>query len=205
MTIINGYATLAEYKAYIAVRGLAGTVGTDASDDTVIEDLIQAASRYIDRQSGRRFYADSVDTAYYYTAQNEYEMELPDFKSITTVSVDYNNVRSYTDLAAGDWEALPDNYSAEGDPITGIAILPTSAAWFPIWRKGVKVTGKRGYPSVPDDIKETCLAIAQNVYANRSGQSSNGRISVTAGGVVIRPEDVPPMAMSIIKSYRIMT
>src|SRR5574343_470041 len=180
MAITNGYATLAEYKAYIATRGLAGAVGTDASDDAVIEDLIEAASRQADTLSGRRFYADSSDTAYNYTG-------------------------SYTALTASDLEALPDNYTAEGKPIRGLAILPTSSAWFPTYRRGVKITGKRGFPAVPDDIKEAVLETVVNVYSARSGNTSAGRMTVTAAGVVIRPDDIPEFAMTIFKSYRILT
>lgn len=202
MAITNGYATLDEYKNYIAVRGLSGAVGDDVSDDSVIEDLIEAVSRFIDRQSGERFYVDSSDTVYYYTAQEGYEMRLPSFASITTVAVDYNNTRTYTNLTASDWEALPDNYLAEGKSINGLAILPTSSAYFPTWRRGIKVTGKRGWSAVPPDIKDACLSAVQNIYSNRSGQVSSGRINVTASGIVVRPEDVPPMAMATIKSYR---
>lgn len=205
MAITNGYATLAEYKAYMAMRGLAGSVGTDASDDAVIEDLIEAVSRYADVTTGRRFYIDTNDTIYYYDAKQNYEIRLPDFGSITTVAVDYANTRTYTNLAASDWEALPVNYSAEGNPITGLAILPTSAAYFPTSRSGVKITGKRGYPSVPNDIREATLETVANIYSARSGQSNSGRISITASGVVLRPEDVPDFAMAIFKSYRILT
>lgn len=55
---------------------------------------------------------------------------------------------------------------------------------------------------VQDDIRETCLQITQNVYALRSGQSSAGRITVNAAGIVIRPEEVPSMAQAVIQSYR---
>jgi len=53
-----------------------------------------------------------------------------------------------------------------------------------------------------EDIKSAVLQIVGNMYANRSGQSSSGRITVTAAGVVIRPEDVPPMAAATINRYR---
>jgi hypothetical protein len=62
MTTLNAYATLAEYKSWIAVRG--GSVSTDASDDAVIEILLRSASRYIDSQTVRQFYP-SVETRYY--------------------------------------------------------------------------------------------------------------------------------------------
>jgi hypothetical protein len=206
MSISNGYATLTEYKAYISMRGLAGATGTDASDDAVIEDLIEAVSRFADRTTGRRFYADASDAAYYYDPKDSRIIEdLPDFKSITTVSVDYQGQRSYTDLAGSDWEALPLNYSAEGKPIRGIAILPSATAYLPTYRAGVKITGKRGFPAVPDDIKEAVIETVSNIYAARSGQTSQGRISVTASGVVIRPDDVPDFAMAIFQSYRFLT
>jgi len=204
MTITNGYATLAEYKAWIAVRGLAGSVGTDTSDDASIEILIESASRYLDLQTGRRFYPDSTNTTYYYQARDAGTVVLPDFASITTVSVDYSNTRTYTDLTATDWEALPDNYSAEGLPITGLAIVPTSSQYFPVQRKGVKVLGKRGRLAAPTDVKEAVLSITQSLYGARSGQSSAGKMTVTAAGVVIRPEDVPAFAQKIISHYRNM-
>lgn len=54
MNLANSYATLADYKAYVVARGQTAT--TDATDDGVIQDLLNAASRYIDLQTHRRFY-----------------------------------------------------------------------------------------------------------------------------------------------------
>jgi hypothetical protein len=169
--------------------------------------MIGSASRYIERQTGRRFWKDSSDADYYYQAEDSESVKLPDFASITTVAVDYNNVRSYTALTVStDYDLLPDNYSAEGLPITGLAISPLSSyGYFPVQRKGIKVTGKRGWASVPTDIKDACLEIVQNIYSSRSGQASSGRISVTASGVVIRPDDVPDYAQRIIAHYRMLT
>lgn len=62
MTTLNAYATLAEYKNYVTARGQTST--TDATDDAVIELLLKMASRYIDEQTGRRFYP-FVQTRYY--------------------------------------------------------------------------------------------------------------------------------------------
>ena len=200
--ITNGYATVDDYHAYIAVRGLEGAVGADASDDSVIEVLLEAVSRYFDRETGRRFYVDLVDGVYYFEAKDPYEVKLPDFASITTVSVDFNNTRSYTDLATSDYDTLPDNHTADGLPITGLAISPVSTQYFPTQRRGIKVTGKRGWSSVPTDVKDATLAIAQNLNSTRSGQASSGQVSVTAAGVVIRPSDVPEFAQRIIMHYR---
>lgn len=62
MTTLNAYATLAEYKSYTLARG--GTASTDTADDAIIESLLRAASRLIDRYTGRRFYP-SIETHYF--------------------------------------------------------------------------------------------------------------------------------------------
>ena len=54
MTQRNVYATLAEYKAFGVSRGQ--TASTDTADDAVIEDLLEAASRYMDEKTARWFY-----------------------------------------------------------------------------------------------------------------------------------------------------
>ncbi len=52
MAITNGYCTLAELKASLAI--------TDSVDDTPLEAAVTAASRMIDDYTGRFFYADGT-------------------------------------------------------------------------------------------------------------------------------------------------
>jgi hypothetical protein len=204
--ISNGYATLAEYKSWVAVRGLTGTVGTDTSDDAVIEMMIEAASRHIDHETSRRFYLNGSDETRYYTTDEAYEVEIDPLASITSVSVDYSGVRSYTALTATDYDLLPANAALDGQPYTCIEVnTANSTAYFPLFRKAVRVVGKFGYPAVPRDVKEATLAIVQSLNGTRSGQTSGGKVTVTAAGIVIRPEDVPSFAQRIIEHYRTYT
>jgi hypothetical protein len=62
MTSRNAYSTLADYKAYVTARGQ--TTTTDATDDVVIDGLLDSASRFIDDETGRVFYP-YVQTRYY--------------------------------------------------------------------------------------------------------------------------------------------
>lgn len=203
MTITNGYATLAEYKAWIAVRGLAGSVGIDTSDDSVIEILIEAASRYIDRETAKRFYINSSDETRYYTADDPAEVRIDPISTVTSVSVDYVNARVYTALTTSDYDMMPANAALDGQPYTYIAInSANSGAFFPTTTKGVKVVGKFGYTTTPTDIKEATLSIAQSLNGTRSGQTAGGKLTVTAAGIVIRPEDVPAFAQKVIRYYR---
>jgi len=203
MTITNGYATLAEYKAWITMRG--SSTSTDAGDDAVIEDHIEAASRYIDRETGKRFFVDSVDKTRYYTPTDSYELDIdPLSASPTSVSIDSSGVRSYTALTEDtDFELMPYNAALEGQPYTQLAIITAlSGNTWPLFTKSVKVVGKFGYPSVPHDVREATLALAQSLNASRSGQVAAGKVTVTASGVVIRPEEVPAYTQRVIKHYR---
>ena len=47
-------------------------------------------------------------------------------------------------------------------------------------------------------VRDATMMIAHRAYSNRLGQASQGSVTVTAAGVVIRPEDVPARAQVII-------
>lgn len=206
MTITNGYATLAEFKTWLAVRGLAGSVGTDASDDTVIEILIEAASRYIDRETGRYFFKDASAVTRYFTPKQSYSVYVGDLVSVTTLAAD-DGMRTWSNtFLSTEFELWPYNAAQsqpEAEPYQRIDIIPTlSTLSFYRVPKGVKVTGVFGWPSVPKAIQEATLSIVQSVNDARSGQASSGKVTVTAAGVVIRPEEIPPFAQSIIEAYK---
>lgn len=203
MAITNGYATLAEYKAWITMRG--SSTSTDAADDTVIENHIEFVSRFIDQETGKRFFADSEDKTRYYTPDDPYILEIdPLSASPTSLSIDTTGLRSYTVLTEDtDFELWPYNAALEGAPYTHIHIIRAISSYsFPQIAKGAKLIGLYGYPAVPKDIREATLGIAQSINSLRSGQPNAGKVSVTAGAVVIRPEEIPAFAQRIINHYR---
>ena len=56
--------------------------------------------------------------------------------------------------------------------------------------------------SVQEEIKLAVLESALGVNSMRTGQPASGKMTITATGVVLRPEEVPPMAQGIFESYR---
>jgi hypothetical protein len=196
------YASLAEFKAYATVRG--GVTAVDAGDDAVIEDILKSASRYIDVTTGRRFWYNAVDETRYYTPNESGFLFVDDLAMTpTTLKTDSSYDRTYaTTIATTDYDLEPDNALLDGQPYTMIEMSPHATEYFPIWRRGVQIVGKFGFPVVPSDIKGACLGIALNIYQNRSGQSNAGNVTVTAAGVVIRPQDVPAWAQLAINKYR---
>ena len=82
MSITNGYATLQEYLYWIRMRGSGNS--DDQIDDAVIGNLIEAASRYFDRETGKRFYADSTDATRYYTAVDSLVLKIDPLSAAPT-------------------------------------------------------------------------------------------------------------------------
>lgn len=63
-------------------------------------------------------------------------------------------------------------------------------------------SGSVVYAWVPQpEIKSAVLHIANNMYSSRAGQVSNGKVTVTSAGVVIKPEDVPTIAQQTIQAF----
>src|SRR3990172_10559983 len=79
----NLYATLADYKAYSTARGQ--TASTDATDDGVVVDLLEAASRYLDEKTGR-FYFPSIETRLYDVPRTRTLKLRADLLSVITLS-----------------------------------------------------------------------------------------------------------------------
>ena len=199
MTISNGYCTLAEFKAELTTQ----SISTNATNDAVIEDMIEAASRHIDNETRRRFYANTNDETRYYTTKNPERVFTDDIQSITTLKLDLDLDRTYeTTLATTDYDLMPTNASLNGEPYTWIERSPLGVYPFPSQTKGIQIVGKFGYSSTtPDDIKRACLGIVMSLYQSRRGVGAEGVATITAAGVVITPKDVPPFADAIIKAH----
>jgi hypothetical protein len=192
MAITNGYATLAEYKAYASIDS------TDATDDGVIEDLIESASRYIDAQTGRTFYARTETR--YFSVPGSRELRFDDDLLTITTLTNGNG----TTIASTEYYFLPRNVS----PKYALKLKEgSSTAWYPDsdsnYEYVISIAGTWGYTATrPDDISAACMEITKASYGRRKGQNMQGVARVTAAGVVITPQDIPASAMAIIKRYR---
>jgi hypothetical protein len=122
MSIINPYATLAEYKSRATPRGQ--TVTTDATDDVLISDILGQAARDIDTQCHRTFYPRYekryFDVPVYQNSPRNLFLD-DDLLEVVTVTNGDNTVVSPT-----VYNLKPKNYS----PHYAIQIIgPTSIFW----------------------------------------------------------------------------
>lgn len=196
MTITNGYATLAELKAE---NRLNITVETF---DTSIEGIIEAISREIDKETARFFYIDTSDVTRYFTAKEINNVLIGDWVSITTLSVDDAGDRVYRNWTVDtDYDLWPYDANSDGKPYQAILIGPNSSKSFGVdIGKGVKIVGKRGWPSVPKPVKEACILWSMRAYKRYA--TPLGMSAMTALGqmqVKVPPPD--PDVMFLLSPY----
>lgn len=170
MAITNGYATLTEVKTFLSI--------SDNVDDTLLEGMVEAASRTIDRIANRRFYLDSSASARKYRVSSPVVLYLDDIGTTSglVVKTDDNGDGIFeTTLTLNDDYVMDPLTALDlGRPYTQITIVSTTKT-FPIFpglfqnglRPGVEVTAKWGWPSVPDDVNQACLILTADLYKRK--------------------------------------
>jgi hypothetical protein len=202
MAVDRGYISVADYKLY---KNSTAT----GTFDSLIEDLIEAASRYIDAKSHRFFYSSTGKTAYY-TPELSNVLFIDDLYAITTLKTDEDGdgtfETTWTTGATGDYYLMPFNAASFGNSgayaYQWIEVNPEGDYSFPKSFRSVQVIGDFGWSGVPADIKQACLEIVNAAYLRRSGQNMSAVAEVTGAGVVLTPEDIPRSASNIINAYR---
>lgn len=200
MAITNGYTTLDLLKGELDISSATTTY------DTRMEAAINAASRQIDHETGRRFWQDAtvVDRQYY---ADDWQTLLVDDISTTTglvVKLDDGDDGAFaTTLTIGThFLVLPLNAAdrVPAWPYTEIVLVDTNYR-FPVsssMRPGVQVTAKFGWPAVPDDIAKACLIQAVQLF--KSSDAVFGGLSFDAGVMRVR-DTLNPMALALVQGY----
>ena len=197
MAITNGYATLTEVKLFLGI--------TDSVDDTLLEGMVEAASRSIDRMANRRFYLDTNASARLYRANDALQLFVDDIGSTTglAVAVDSDGNGSYDTALTLNTDYILDPITAPSlnRPWNVVTIVSASAA-FPAplnYRPGVQVTAKWGWPSIPDDINQACMILTADLYKRKD--APGGIIGLGDLGA-IRMSPVGRDITQMVRAYR---
>lgn len=193
MAITNGYCTLDNYKTY----GIPDA-GTNADDDAVIEKLIEMASRYIDRKTGRTFYA-RTETHYFDYPKTRFLKLSDDLLSVTTLTNGDGNTIADTEYNLIEYNTTP-YYALELTDISTTFWQPTSSGSY---LKCIQLAGSWGYSAIaPDDIEIATMDIVKNAYNRRKGKNLAGVATITGAGVVISPADISDLTKDTIRHFR---
>src|SRR5215510_5722003 len=162
--------TLLMANAYASHTELMDRLGISIGDDRegTLAAVIEAASRWIDRQCGRRFYA--VSETRYYTLTDPHQggttLKVDDCLGVTSLLTDNNGdgVFETTWTTGTDYYLQPRNAPLDSLPYTNITRTSlTGRFYFPAYQEAIQVTGSFGYSTLanrPLPIRELCLDIA---------------------------------------------
>lgn len=155
------YATLELFKSSLKI--------TEADRDELLTQALTAASRWIDRHTGRRpngFTLDSSASTRTFDARqavrraDRYLLLVDEIGSLTDLAVETGDGTTWT--AYTDYRTEPTNALGASRPITSLSGIG--------WWSGsdqVRVTARWGWPSVPDEITQATLVQAGRLYRRK--------------------------------------
>lgn len=169
--------TIAQVKARIFPAGV-----TDTADDTLLTELIEQISDYIEQYTGRKL-VPVASTTYVFDTTAGYVLRVPiGIRTISSLGV--NNLThqpdsggSYTTVAAADYLLRPKVQDGpQGWPFTELQIsrgtLAGTISAFGNIANGATITGTFGFAATPPDIQSTTIdAVVAAFQARKDGAS----------------------------------
>jgi hypothetical protein len=196
MAIVNGYATLVELKSYLKID--------DSMEDSLLENIVEAASRSIDRIANRRFYLDANVSARQYRPLDLLRVFTDDFGSTSGLIVktdpDASGTYQTTLVVNTDFILEPVNAASKGRPWNYVTIVSGESFSLPTnYRPQVEVTARWGWPSVPDDINQATLILSADLYKRKD--SIGGVLGLSELGA-IRMSPLGRDIAAMVRAYK---
>lgn len=196
MTVTNGYITLANLKTYLKID--------DSVEDSLLENIIESASRSIDKIANRRFYIDSTASARLFQNRTYYTCITDDIASTTGLVVktspDSSGVYQETLAYGTDYILNPYNAASLNRPWTSIVLVGSNSFSLPTnLRPQIEVTAKWGWPVVPDDIEQATYILSADLYKRKD--SIGGVLGLSELGA-IRMSPLGRDITAIVRAYR---
>ncbi len=200
------YCTLAEVKSNLP-ESLGSS--TDSTYDALIGTLITSASRAVDGYLGQQdnyFYPSTDPVIRYYDGNNDFELSIDDFLSVTELAVSEDGQVSstgYVVWSSSDYYYHPYNAATKGKPYKKIVVdmLNGDRLAFPNFHKAVRVTGIFGYSLTPPaDVKQACIVMtlrhmqrAKSAYADAGANPEIGQLFYV--------QELDPDIKTLLKKY----
>lgn len=200
MAISDAYATAVEYRSRVGK--------TDSGDDTtVIDPLLKAVSRLLDRECGRHFTKDAAAVARLFDGNGCAKLYVDDIASTTglVVKVDLNEDFDYADA---DETLVRDTHywvgpanaalEAEARPWQWLELVPNNSVLsiWPAQKRALEVTAIFGWPAVPGAVKEATIMVAREI---RDLELSGMTLDLQNSDQVLQ---LAPQAFSIVQRIK---
>lgn len=179
------YVTSEELKATLELTGQ-----TFADSDVAL--AISSASRMVDQTTGRQFWPDAAPTTRYFTASTDSYVDVGDLISLTGLAFDWEGDNVYElDWTAQTafWMLEPRNAVLAGTPYQ--AIRTRGGQVLPIADSAIRVTGTFGWATVPDQVKQATILVA-NRLLKRAREAPFGVATIGDDGTGVRVTRTDP-------------
>lgn len=188
----NEYATLTDLKTQVGI--------TDSARDALLNNALAAASRAIDKKTGRRFWLDPTAVQrtfnpYGRTVRDQRGalLLIDDIGSLDNLLVETGSGSSWT--AATGYETTPDNALLDEQAITGL--LLATGTWGTHTTR-VRIAARWGWPAVPDEITQATLLQAGRLFKRKD--SPDGVAGSSEWGFM-RVPNLDPDVRALIEPY----
>jgi hypothetical protein len=177
---------------------------TDSIDDTLLEEIVESASRSIDRIANRHFYLDAVASDHFYRTTDAYSLIVDDIGTLSGLVIALDTAGSGTFSTAvtinTDYLMEPLNSASLGRPWTNVTMVGAQLFPYPLnLRPGIKVTARWGWPTVPDDIAQATLILGADLYKRKD--SVGGVLGLSELGA-IRMSPLGRDISAMVRAYR---
>ena len=186
---------------YITVSELAATLTlAETFADADMAVAITAASREVDRRTGRKFWNDTGSR--YYSPSNTMRLWVDDLTALTGVAVDWAGDGTFATAWTlnTDFFLEPFNAVVDERPWTTITVRQLSGRYFPSWERSVRVTGTFGWTAVPKGVKQATSVLASR-FMKRAREAPFGVAGFGIDGGAVRITNYDPDVDALLSDF----
>ena len=187
---------------------------TDSTDDDRIGLAVDAASRLIEADLGRRFWVDATASTRYFTAETPFLVDVDDFADtadlvVQTMPFGVNNTNDYVTWAAADYQLEPLNQILEGQTWPVTQIRAVRSLLFPVYggiayplpyvQALVAITTKWGFGYIPTAVEKAAILVTEWLF--KSDDAPLGATAFGETGILRLSASMPPTARALLRPY----
>lgn len=206
---MSAFVTAAELRTYLDIASTTGRASTSN-----LELLIQSASDFLERSTGRIITASASNTARTFSTDGRTAMSIPDLRTVASMTLQGSAL-----AADSTYWLLPSRQSP--DIYTGVQLRAfdtydyrSNPEWFdrnldsPYWthrRYGLPndlvITGLWGWTTVPPQWKLATLVLAGYEYKRPDSLLAN--VAITPEGNTLDYGQMPPEVRELIDTWKL--
>lgn len=182
-------ATVAELKSYLSWPSTGG-----AGEDTLLSQLLDGASAFVEGETGRQFQPEGTSGAPVsktLSTRGRDLIQIPDLRQVVTLTL--NGVAFPARPSTGGA-----GYELGRVPATSLTLVDASFAINPL--NDLVISGVWGHNPVPADVKDATLVLAARRYAERKASFSDS-VQDLEGGTLAYFRAMPAYVKAVIERW----